>query len=89
MSITREDLRAMYLEIERQKKVSKIQEHVEKIRSIIIGSNASGHTTCFIKRPFTEDEFTQAVVDQLQEIFVDSDIQMDGPEKIKIEWTLG
>jgi len=51
--VTREDLRVIYLEIERQKNISKVQEFVDKITAVIMGSNASGHTFCYVTRPFT------------------------------------
>lgn len=88
MSITREDLRNLYLEIERKKNISKIQEFVDKISTVVMVSNAAGQTKCYVARPFVEYEFTQAVIDQLKMKFVDSDIVLDGYDKIKIEWTI-
>ena len=88
MSITREDLKNLYLEIERQKKISKIEEIVDKIKTIVLSTNSSGRTTCHIRRPFVEEEYTQAVIDELKKIFVDTMIYYDGPENIKIDWTL-
>jgi hypothetical protein len=88
MSITRQHLRAMYLEIERQKNISKVQEFVDKITTVIIGSNSSGQTCCYVARPFADIEFTQQVIDLLKNKFVDSEIGLDDDDKIKIEWTI-